>query len=219
MIKRNRPSFGRKKSERGFDQFDTPPEALVPLFVHEPLLQGVTSICEPFCGQGNLVVPMRLRGIKVYASDIQYRGCPDSIELDFLKMPCRPPDCDVLLSNPAFSGAMGFIEHALKLEFRVVILLLKLTFLSTIERRERLHKPGHLRRVHIITERVQGMHDAAHVAAGGKIASQSQDHGWFVLDRNYRGPSMNHSISMKRPFERMPWASEDQLVQLAEAAE
>ena len=26
--KRNRPTFGRKKSERGLDQFDTPPIAL-----------------------------------------------------------------------------------------------------------------------------------------------------------------------------------------------
>ena len=37
----NRPSFGRSKSERGLDQFDTPPIALAPLFAHEPLLAGV----------------------------------------------------------------------------------------------------------------------------------------------------------------------------------
>ena len=41
--KRNRPNFGRKKSERGLDQFDTPPIALPPLFIHETLPAGVTT--------------------------------------------------------------------------------------------------------------------------------------------------------------------------------
>jgi hypothetical protein len=60
-----RPSFGRSKSERGLDQFDTPPIALTPLFVHEPLLADAKAISEPFCGKGNLVIAMRLYGIDV----------------------------------------------------------------------------------------------------------------------------------------------------------
>lgn len=56
------------------------------------------------------------------------------------------------------------------------------------------------------------MHDAAHLAADGKKASQSQTHNWFVFDANYCGPSTNFAVSIKRPAERMPWA-------LAEAAE
>ncbi len=77
-----------------------------PLFAHEPLLAGVTIVCEPFCGLGNLVIAMRERGLTVHASDIVNRGCPDSTVLDFLKMTDRPLDCDVLLSNPPFSIAM-----------------------------------------------------------------------------------------------------------------
>ena len=61
LMKNNRPSFGRKKSERGLDLFDTPPIALEPLFAHEPLLAGVRAVCEPFCGKGNLVTAMRGR--------------------------------------------------------------------------------------------------------------------------------------------------------------
>ena len=78
MTKRKRPSFGRPDDERGLDRFDTPPIALPPLFIHEPLLEGVTSICEPFSGRGNLVITMRLYGLTVHASDIEDRGCPDS---------------------------------------------------------------------------------------------------------------------------------------------
>ena len=99
---------------------------------------------------------------------------------------------------------MGHIEHALGLGFRVVTLLLRTTFLSCEDRYVRLHKPGHLRRVHVFSERVT-MHDAAHIAAGGKKASQSQCHAWFVFDHDYRGPATINPISIKEPTARMPW--------------
>jgi hypothetical protein len=202
---RRRPSFGRSRAVRGLDLFDTPPIALAPLFEHEPLLAGVTTVAEPFCGKGNLVIAMRARGIVVYASDILDRGCPDSSVLDFFAMTERPPDCDVLISNCAYASTMDFIEHALTLGFRVVVLLLKLSFLCTIERFERLHRPGHLRRVHVLVERLQEMHDAAHLAKGGKKAGQPGVHAWFVLDRDYCGPAIINPVSINRPAERMPW--------------
>jgi hypothetical protein len=220
MAKRQHVSHGRSKAKRGSDKFDTPATALAPLFVQEPLLADVTAVCEPFCGCGNLVVAMRLYGLTVYASDIEDRGCPGSELLDFLKMTHRPAGCDVLVSNPPYAGVMGLIEHAFALGFRVIALLLKTDFPNTEERYQRLHKPGHLRRVYILAERLQGMHDAAHLAAGGKKASQSQTHNWYVFDRNYRGPSTNIAVSIKRPTERMPWASGlRQADVVAEAAE
>ena len=142
MTKRNRPSLGRSRAARGFDQFDTPPIALEPLFAHEPLLADVTRVCEPFCGLGNLVIAIRRRGLVVHASDIVNRGCPDSTVLDFFEMTERPPGCDVLLSNSPFAEAMRIIEHALALGFRIIVLLLKANFTSTAERYERLHKLG-----------------------------------------------------------------------------
>src|SRR5258707_8810721 len=102
-----RPSFGRSRAVRGFDLFDTPPVALGPLFEHEPLLAGVTTVAEPFCGKGNLVVAMRQRGLVVHASDIMNRGCPDSTVLDFFKMAERPAGCDVLVSNCAYNCIAG----------------------------------------------------------------------------------------------------------------
>src|SRR5262249_20343633 len=87
---------------RGLDQFDTPPIALAPLFEHEPLLSGLTTVCEPFCGKGNLAIAMRERGLTVFASDIVDRGCPDSTVLDFFAMTEPPPGCDTLITNPAY---------------------------------------------------------------------------------------------------------------------
>jgi hypothetical protein len=198
-----RPSFGRPRAVRGFDLFDTPPHVLEPLFEHEPLLTGVSSICEPFCGLGNLVLVMRGRGIRVHAADILDRGCPASQVCDFFEMTGRPSDCRLLLSNPPFSRAMEAIEHALVIGFDVVIFLLKTGFLNAAERFERLHKPGHLRRVHIISERIQDMHDANFA---GEKASQSQVHAWFVIDRSYCGPAVINPVSINKPTERMLWA-------------
>ena len=111
--KPGRPSFGRSRALRRLDQFDTPPIALAPLFEHEPLLAGVTHVCEPACGKGNLVIAMREElGLTVHASDIVSRGCPDSAVLDFFEMTQRPPGCDVLVTNPPYHCAMEFIEHA-----------------------------------------------------------------------------------------------------------
>ncbi len=215
MAKRNRPSLGRTKAQRGLDQFDTPPAALDPLFAHEPLLVGVAAVVEPFCGLGNPTIAMRARGIAVYASDIQYRGCPDSIELDFLQMTERPLGCDVLLSNPPYGIAMKVIEHAFALGFRLVILLLKIQFLNGERRYKRLYSRGHLRRVYPFAERVQNMQDAKHVASGGKLTSQPNDHGWFVFDRNYCGGAEIIPVSIDNPAARMPWQSAPRCEQCA----
>ena len=149
---------------------------------------------------------MRARGITVHASDILYRGCPDSTVVDFFTTTAPPPDCHVLLTNPAFVCAMDAIDHALAIGFDVVIFLLKLSFLCTADRFERLHKPGHLRRVHVLAERVQGMHDEKHLEAGGRKASQSEVHAWFVFDRNYCGPATIVPVSINAPTAGMPWA-------------
>ena len=46
-----RPSFGRTLTIRGLDMFDTPPIAFDPLFAHEPLLRGVTSVASRFAAR------------------------------------------------------------------------------------------------------------------------------------------------------------------------
>jgi hypothetical protein len=123
--------------------------------------------------------------------------------LDFFAMSAAPTK--VIVTNPAFACAMPAIEHALAIGFEVVIFLAKLSFLSTADRFERLHKPGHLRRVYILAERLHGMHDYSFLAAGGKTASQSQTDCWIVVDRLYRGPATIIPVSINDPTSRMPW--------------
>jgi hypothetical protein len=205
LPRRRRPSLGRPLAIRGLDLVHSPPETLGPLFEHEPLLRGVTHIAEPFCGKGRLVTAMRARGIDVYASDISNRGCPNSYCNDFFDWKKAPLRYRVLVSNPPYTRTMDAIEHAFAIGFRQVIFLLKTTFLHTEDRFERLHAKGHLRRVLVIAERVQDMHDEAHVARGGKLSSQPATHSWFVIDSTYRGPAAIVAVSLHRPSLRMPW--------------
>jgi hypothetical protein len=195
-----RPSFGRTLAVRGLDMFDTPPAALGPLFAHEPLLRGVTSVCEPFCGRRNLVTAMRERGLVVHASDIFSRGCPDSTTLDFFDMAERP--CSTLISNPPYAQVTALLEHAWRLRFRTVAFLCVSSFLQTADRYERVHKRGHLVRVHTLAERLQNMHDANYA---GPKASQAQLHSWFVFDRNHCGPATINPVSLRQPDARLPW--------------
>ena len=201
------PSFGRTLTVRGLDMFDTPPIALDPLFAHETLLRGVTAVCEPFAGAGNLVGAMRERGITVFASDIFPRS--HCSRLDFFDMAAAP--CPVLVSNPPYSQATALFEHAFAIGFKVVVFLLTTNYLHTGDRRERIHKRGNLVRVHVLAERLQNMHDGAHLAAGGKKASQPQVHSWFVFDRDHFGPAVVNPVSLHRPDEKMPWAEPDEL--------
>jgi hypothetical protein len=169
------------------------------------LLIGVAETCEPCAGEGNLVYAMRARGITVHASDIIDRGCFNARVLDFFAMQAPPANCRVMLTNPPFRRSMEMIEHALAIGFDTVIVLAKLGFLCTADRYLRLHMPGHLRRVYVLAERLQDMHDRNFV---GKRASQSQVHAWLVIDRNYRGAATIVPVSINEPTARMSWATE-----------
>ena len=59
--RRQHISHGRTLEQRGLDAFDTPVIGLAPMFIHEPLLAGVISVCEPFAGLGNPFQAMRAR--------------------------------------------------------------------------------------------------------------------------------------------------------------
>jgi hypothetical protein len=96
----------------------------------------------------------------------------------------------------------------------VIVLLLKVEFMCSIERYERLHKLGYLRRMHVLAERLQDMHDANFT---GEKASQSQVHAWFVLDRDYRGPATMNPVSIHQPVARMPWLGQKFLRAMSQA--
>ena len=132
--------------------------------------------------------------------------CPDSELLDFLAMKQRPWGCDVLLSNPPFGGAVDYLEHAWRLGFRLVVLLLEPSFLHSADRFRHLHPRGHLRRIYPIAERLQGMHDAARHRQR-RQAGQPAPTALLVRVRcGLLWPRHNYpSFDFYTPIARMPW--------------
>jgi hypothetical protein len=97
------------------DCYDTPTVAVPPLMYNVRLLP---VIWEPACGKGNIVEVLRAAGHKVIATDLNDRGCPDSlandapIQLDGAKGKQRDTVCLVRL-GPQPQRACQSVPHFL----------------------------------------------------------------------------------------------------------
>jgi len=161
------------KSQRGLDQYETPPCAIEALLQVEPMPKGVW---EPCCGAGNIVAALKAHGHRVVANDLVIDGD------DFLLRHKAPPDVKAILTNPPFSLAANFIRHGLKLVPEVIVLE-RIQFLES-EARAGLFDAGKLVRIHVFRNRVPRMHRADW---GGRRVSPAMMLAWFVFDRDHDG--------------------------------
>jgi hypothetical protein len=160
------------------DCYDTPPCAVHALLKVEQL---PFLIWEPACGTGNIVKVLRESGHDVVATDLNDRGCPDSLDrIDFL-LPCKL-DCDAIVTNPPFSLAEKFVAMALE-RAPLVIMLLRLAFYESERRLYILEKCG-LARIHVFAKRLPMMHRAGWE---GRKANSGMAFAWFVWDRAHHG--------------------------------
>src|SRR6516165_832174 len=177
--------------DRGNDLYETPPCATLALLRAEKLPK---RIWEPACGRGAIVSVLRAHGHEVVASDLIDYGVPVTAPgyfgVDFLLERRAPEGTQAIVTNPPFSRAEEFVEHALELCPRV-IMLLRLAFLES-ERRSRILDTGTLARVHIFRNRLPMMHRDGWE---GPKASSAMAFAWFVWDRGHNGPPTLHRIS------------------------
>src|SRR5262245_54151326 len=172
--------------ERRGDCYDTPPEAIRALLKYERLPH---LIWEPACGTGNIVKVLRAAGHDVVATDLNGRGCPDSLDrIDFL-LPCRM-DCGAIITNPPFVLAGRFVAAALQ-RAPLVIMLLRLAFMES-ERRSYILDNGKLARIHVFAKRLPMMHRAGWE---GRKANSGMAFAWFVWDELHKGPATIDRIS------------------------
>ena len=106
-------------AERGADLYETPPEATRALLRVERIPHGVW---EPAAGRGAIVRVLRDVGHAVIASDIIEYDFPLHFTQDFLTTTKAPEGTEIILTNPPFQHAAGFVAHALKLCPRVAML-------------------------------------------------------------------------------------------------
>jgi hypothetical protein len=155
-------------------------------------------IWEPACGRGAIVNVLRAAGHEVVASDLVDYGvpvtCPGYLNVDFLMERRAPEGTEAIVTNPPFRLAQQFVEHALELCPRV-IMLLRLAFLES-ERRSPILDGGHLERVHVFRRRLPMMHRDGW---SGPRASSGMAFGWFVWNRDHSGPPTLHRIDAVQP--------------------
>jgi hypothetical protein len=178
---------GAKRSphrERGFDLYETPPEAVHGLLAHQPLPR---CVWEPACGPGAIVRVLREAGHQVYATDLNDWGCPDSLSrVDFLMERKAPVQVQAIVTNPPYMIANAFIHLALDL-VPLVCMLLPVQFVEGGERdrrRDELIDGGRLARLLVFRERLPMMHRHGW---DGAQATSTRTFAWFIWDRNHRG--------------------------------
>jgi hypothetical protein len=167
--------------DRGYDCYSTPAVAIEALLKVESLPH---YIWEPAAGRGNIVVALRDADYSVIASDIWHYDFPLDFEADFLDQVRAPADTELILTNPPYRFATEFVDHALTLCPRV-IMLCRLAFLES-EVRTRILDAGTLTAVHVFKKRLPMMHREGWA---GKRASSAMPFAWFVWDRNHCGPA------------------------------
>lgn len=123
------------------DYYATDPKALELLMEeYADELNLSRRIWEPAAGEGHLAEALRKRGRTVCATDIIERGYKLDGVVDFFSINSRMY-CDIV-TNPPYSIAKEFVEHALDIvdEGRKVLMFLRLLFLESKKRKELFEK-------------------------------------------------------------------------------
>ena len=159
-------------------------------------LQKVTAnvqlIWEPAAGTGNLSNYLRERYYKVVASDLKFRGVKNVVEgIDFLsikdyKQKFKGATPRIILTDPPYSLATEFIEHALEIlpEGGLYIALMNITYLAGQKRFQRVYSKGSLREIYVFSKRIECWKNGERPKDKcGSIAN----YAWYVFQKGYKG--------------------------------
>jgi ParB/RepB/Spo0J family partition protein len=148
----------RSEPEDSLDFFATPPWATRALIEHVFTKLERRGHCkwqnawEPACGEGHIAGPLREYFKNVVASDIHDYGHND-FTVDFLKAEARPVDW--IITNPPF-GDVGeaFVLNALRLAGTGVAMFMRVQWLDSIGRYERIFRDRPPTMIAFFAERV-----------------------------------------------------------------
>ena len=143
-------------------------------------------IWECACGEGHLAKEFEKAGYHVFSSDLIDRGF--GFVQDFLSSKTPPlPGFDII-TNPPYSKAMEFVEHALEIveDGRKVAMFLKIQFLEGKARRALFDKfPP--KTIYVSSSRL-------HCAMNGDFEKYAKSnaicYAWFVWEKGYTGETV-----------------------------
>ena len=140
---------------------------------------------EPACGEGH--ISKLLDEEQTQSSDLVYYGYGIGGKTDFLT---EEPigDFNTVITNPPFSLFQEFVEKALKVAKKKVIMFGKLQALEGIKRATYLETTP-LKTVYVFKKRQQPLRNGSEIdeATGKKWASSTMAFAWFVWEKGYTG--------------------------------
>jgi hypothetical protein len=175
------PARGRAEN----DFYATHPDSTKAILGKEELLG---SILEPACGEGHISkeILKKYPNADLYSCDLVDRGYGFPKNVDFLR-PEYLGEYHIVITNPPFNLFQEFVEKALKIATKKVIMFGKLQALEGIKRATFLQKTP-LRTVYVFKKRQQPMRNGkSNDEITGKKMSSTMAFAWFVWEVGYTG--------------------------------
>lgn len=168
-----------KQEREKLDFYATDPKAIDALFEVEYFS---IRILEPACWMGHLSDAIKKKGAYVQSMDIVDRGYPWAEVRDFFTVENYEWD---IITNPPYSLAQEFVEHALKItkHWAKIAMFLKLQFLEW-KRRKELFKKYPPKAVYVFSERIM-------CAKNGdfewmkKLGGSAVAYAWYVWENGW----------------------------------
>ena len=172
------PSRGRVEN----DYYATNPESTKALLRVEDIIYPAL---EPACGEGHIA---KLLDGEVIVSDLIDRGFGQS-SIDFLTYDFNIfGEINTIITNPPFSLFTEFVEKALRVANKKVIMFGKLVALEG-QKRATFLETTPLKYVYVFKKRQQPFRNGSEIdpKTGKKWASNTMAFAWFVWEKGYVG--------------------------------
>lgn len=131
------------------DYYSTDPHAVEYLLRYETFSK---HILEPMVGGGAIAEVLKKHGHKVTAMDLYDRGYPDTIIQNFLEY--QQKFMGDIISNPPYTKVHEYILKALEIATGKVAMLLKIQFLESITRYNKIFKQHPPTTIYIFVKRI-----------------------------------------------------------------
>ena len=168
--------INKDRDKKGF--YPTPRWVTRQFLEHESFRGTIT---EPACGDGRMSKVLERAGYRVESSDLYDRGYGET-GVDFLK---RKDPATNIVTNPPYEICLEFILKGLKLFERKLAVIVRLSFLSSKGRWDKLFSKYPPSRVYILCKRPTM---ALRNKKTGKRPN-AVDYCWLVWDKKHSGPS------------------------------
>jgi hypothetical protein len=157
-----------------------------PAWAVEKLFQAVPfegAIHDPCAGSGRIPSVAKSFGYTVTAADLHDRGYPGTIVKDYFKDRIR---YDNIVSNPPYKLGEEFIHHALEFTRHKIAVIMRLPFLASQGRYNRLYKTHPPSEVLVLSKRPSMPPGGTDIPAKGG----TDEYAFLVWDQGYVGPTI-----------------------------